>query len=472
MKFQYQKLARTLQQQIAQGQYVKGERMPSVRQLAKTCSVSISTVMQCYRTLENEGLICASSRSGYFVTASNKAELKQSEITLDLGEPVKVIGQQMALAMSKAAADPKFMHLGAALPAASFLPKYELQKAMMQVVKTNASSFISYENSRGAPILRLEIAKRMALQGVNINPDDIIITNGCQEALMLSLKVVTQPGDIVAIESPAYYGLLQAIDAAGLKALPLPCDPHTGLIPEALAQALEQWPIKACVLIANFSNPLGSLMPDEKKKQILELLDRKAIPLIEDDTYGDLGFNGSRPSSFLALSNATNVFYCNTFSKTVSPDLRIGWVIAPGHTNKLEYLKFINNISAASIPQLALANLLKSGKYARYLEAVKPQYKKAIERLTELVLDLFPPSTKVSDPQGGFVLWIELPYEVDGDLLTQSALKNNISIAPGSIFSPIPQFCHYIRLNAAVVDNAILKRSIKVLADLCYEQMV
>ena len=481
MSFRYQQLASELQQQIEQGQYACGARLPGVRELAKTKAVSVSTVVASYRQLEADGYLAASSRSGYFVKPRYQPPPLSSMPVQHSAVPSIVSSQQMALTLSKAAADPAYMALGAAVPAPMYLPLHALQKALQQVMRTEPARLMRYETSRGAPELRLQIARRMALQGAVVSPEQVIITNGCQEALMLSLKAVTQPGDVVVIESPAFYGLLQALEAAGLKALALPTDAKTGIDVVALEQALAQWPVKACVLIANYSNPLGSVIPDAAKKRIAALLDAKGIPLIEDDTYGDLGFGdrglgGQRPASCLALSPQSDIFYCGTFSKTLSPDLRLGWVIAPKHTAKVEYLKFISNISTAALQQLAVAKLLQNGQYERHLRQVRPQYQAALQRISSSIGRLFPVGTRVSQPQGGFVLWVELPQQIDGYELAQQALTHHISIAPGAIFSPVAQghksvFSNFIRLNCAVAQDARLDRALQTLAQLCQHQL-
>ena len=477
MSFRYQKLASELQQQIEQGHYVCGERLPGVRELAKVRSLSISTVVAGYRQLEADGYVQASHRSGYFVKSRFQPPPLSKDSAPKSLTPEQVSGQHMALSLSKAAADPGYIRLGAAVPAAQFLPQHALQKAMQQVIKMQPARLMQYEASRGALELRTEIAKRMALQGALVSPQDIIITNGCQEALMLSLKAVTAPGDIVAIESPAFYGLLQALEAAGLQALTLPTDPQTGVVPEALEQALQRWPVKACVLISNFSNPLGSLIPNTDKQRIVAALSAKGVPLIEDDTYGDLGFTVPRPASCFVLAPQADIFYCGTFSKTISPDLRLGWVIAPKHTAKLEYLKFISNISTAALPQLAVSLLLKSGQYERHLRQVREQYQLAVARISNQIGRIFPDGTRVSQPQGGFVLWLELPPAIDGYLLAQQAMAQHISIAPGAIFAPTPAagkagFSHFIRLNCAIQQDARLDRALLTLAQLCNEQLM
>lgn len=476
MGFRYQQLAQELQQQIEQGQYACGARLPGVRELAKRRALSVSTVVASYRQLEAEGYVTASSRSGYFVKARYQPPPLSGAAAQHITEPSIVSSQQMALTLSKAAADPRYMALGAAVPALAFLPQHALQKALQQVMKAEPTRLMRYETSRGAPELRMQIARRMALHGAVVSPEQVIITNGCQEALMLSLKAVTQPGDVVVIESPAFYGLLQALEAAGLQALALPTDASSGIAPDVLQQALEHWPVKACVLIANYSNPLGSLMPDSHKMRIAAMLSERGIALIEDDTYGDLGFTAPRPASCLALAPQADIFYCSTFSKTLSPDLRLGWVIAPKHTAQLEYLKFISNISTAALAQLAVAKLLQSGQYERHLRLVRPLYQAALQRISSSIGRLFPAGTRVSQPQGGFVLWVQLPAGVDGYQLAQQALRENISIAPGAIFSPTPAgqkalFSNFIRLNCAVTQDARLERALQTLAQLCHSQL-
>jgi DNA-binding transcriptional MocR family regulator len=323
-----------------------------------------------------------------------------------------------------------------------------------------------YEFSPGAPELRRELARRMADAGTAVHPDNLVITNGCQEALTLALRAVTKPGDVVAIESPTFYGLLQVIESLGLEALEIPTNPHTGMSLEALELALSRWPVKACVVTPNFSNPLGCCMPEENKHKLVAMLKARNIVLIEDDIYGDLGFNHARPSLCMGIDPEADIILCSSVSKTLCPGLRIGW-IAPGKfQERVEYMKYVLNLATPTVSQLAVADLLESGAYERHLRKVRTEYAQAVARMTEAVIHYFPEGTKISSPQGGFVIWMEIPGDVDSFALARQSLTQGISIAPGPIFSAIQKYRQFIRLSCACVWNNRVERALANLAAL------
>ena len=309
----------------------------------------------------------------------------------------------------------------------------------------------AYEFPPGLPELRRQIARRMSAYGCATGADDVVITNGCQEALVLALRAVTRPGDVVAIESPTFYGLLQALDSLQLEALEIPTDPVDGLSLEALQLALERWPVRACIATPNFSNPLGYCMSESRKRRLLTLLGARGVPLIEDDIYGDLGFGPRRPPPCLALSEGTGaeVLYCASFSKTLSPGLRVGWLVPGRHQARVEYLKYVLNMASPTVPQLALADVLHSGGYERHLRTVRSDYARAVGRMIEAVTRHFPAGTRITQPAGGFVVWVELAPQVDSLRLAQLARAEGVSIAPGPIFSATQKYRNFMRLSCA-----------------------
>jgi DNA-binding transcriptional MocR family regulator len=320
---------------------------------------------------------------------------------------------------------------------------------MTRVLRQHGDAVGAYAFPPGHIALRRQIAKRMTELGCPVDPDALVITNGCQEALGLALRALTQPGDVVAIESPTFYGLLQVIEALGLKALEIPTHPHDGISIEALEFALQQWPVRACIVSPNFSNPLGSAMSTARKRALVDLLGQKNIPLIEDDVYGDLGFDGARPGIAKTFDN-DGVVYCSSFSKTLTPGLRIGWIAAGRYQAQIEYHKYVLNLAAPTAPQLAVAELLERGGYDRYLRQARRDYATAVARMIGAVEMYFPDGTRVTQPQGGFVIWVEFPTAIDGNILYQQALTHGISIAPGTMFSATGRYRNFIRLNCAV----------------------
>ena len=307
----------------------------------------------------------------------------------------------------------------------------------------------------------------MSDAGCRVSPDEIIVTSGCQEALVLALRATTSPGDVVAIESPSFYGLLQAIESLGLKALEIPTDPVTGISLEALELALEKWPVGACVLTANFSNPLGGCMPDEKKRALVSLLAACGIPLVEDDIYGDLGFEGRRPAALAAFdARHEGVIYCASFSKTLSPGLRLGWIVPGRWREKVEYLKYVNSLAAPTLSQHAVAEFLRHGGYDRHLRQVRRAYAGQVGRMIEAVGRYFPEGTRVTQPRGGFVIWLALPEQTDALALCREAMARRISIAPGPIFSASGKYRNCIRLNCAQPWDDRLESALETLGGL------
>ncbi len=327
----------------------------------------------------------------------------------------------------------------------------------------------TYQFPPGNPELRRQIARRMVEAGCQTRPDDIIITSGCQEALTLCLQTIANPGDIIAIESPAFYGLLQAIEVLGMKALEIPTDPKTGISLAALSLALEKWPVKVCALVPNVSNPLGCTLPDENKQALVDLLAQSDIPLIEDDIYGDLGFDARRPRAVSAFSSEQQVLYCSSFSKSLSPGLGIGWVRPGKYREKIAYRKYVTNLATPTLPQYAIADFLRQGGYDRYLRQVRHDYQRQVSIMTRAVGKYFPQETRVTQPQGGFVIWIELPEKVDSLQLCQQALAQRISIAPGPIFSASRKYRNFIRLNCAQPWSETLEKAMITLGRMVHE---
>jgi DNA-binding transcriptional MocR family regulator len=420
-----------------------------VRSFSQRRNTSVATAIAAYRQLEDGGYIEAKARSGFFVRSRPKTAIGEPGISKPRVRPSPVTGQELALQLVKAANDPDVVQLGAAVPDPSFLPTQAIERAFSSAVRQRRVRSVSYEFPPGSPELRRQIARRMGESGCSVHPDEIVITNGCQEALTLALRTVTKPGDVVAIESPTFYGLLQVIDSLGLEALEIPTHPRDGISLEALQLALEQWPVKACIAVPNYSNPLGYCMPEESKQRLVDLLKGHRVALIEDDVYGDLGFSQHRPSTCKARDTTGTVLYCASFSKSLSPGLRVGWILPGRYQEKVEYLKYVTSLATSTVPQLVAAHLLESGAYERHLRKARVEYARAVELMVEAVDRYFPEGTKVTRPQGGFVIWVELAADLDSFELSRKLLARGISIAPGPIFSASQKYRNFLRLSCA-----------------------
>lgn len=451
----YEEVAGRIIRLIDQGTYRPGDRLPSVRQLSSQAGVSLSTVMEAYRRLEDRGRIRARPQSGYYVqrepAAPTKPVLRPAEpdISRPTPEPTPVTSRDLTLRVMRHHADPSLVPLGAAIPNPGLLPLDKLNLALTRAVRRAGASGHTYDPPPGCEALRVQVARRLVSAGCALAPEQIVTTAGGQEALGLCLRAVCKPGDTVAIESPIYYGVLQAIEMQGLQALEIPTHPREGISLDALEYVLGQNKISACVVIPNYSNPIGSLMSDENKKRLVEMLAQRGVPLIEDDIYGELGFGPTRPKAAKAWDTAGGVMLCSSVSKTLSPGYRVGWV-APGRPQaEVECQKMVANLGNPLPTQLAVAEFLASGGYDHHLRRVRRVHAQQTTLMAQAVAHFLPEGTRVTRPQGGFVLWVELPQDVDSLRLFEAALAHGISLAPGPMFSARQRYGNFVRLNTA-----------------------
>lgn len=467
----YEQVAERLQTSITEGALKPGDRLPSVRKLRSQLSVSTSTVLEAYRLLEDRGLIVARPQSGYYVKQTALSLLEEPSPTAPplIAQEVDVT---LAFQIIITIQNPDMILLGSALPALELLPLAQLNRLMGKVLRENPQKAHAYCTPTGCEELRSEIAKRMLDAGCTISPEQLVITNGANEAIYLSLQAVTQPGDTVAVESPTYFTMLEALKNLHLKALTLPTCPREGISLPHLEEALKTDNLKAVLLVSNFSNPLGSCMTDHKKKRLVELLNRYDTPLIEDDVYGELCFEGTRPKAFKAFDTEERVLYCASFSKTISPGLHVGWCAGGRYHASVSKKKSVINLGTAIAPQLTVAAFLSNGGYDRHLRQLRRAYQSQMNCMQQAICDSFPAETCISRPRGGHVLWIEMPSEFDTLKLYQEALQHNITIAPGVMFSASGEcYKNCFRLNVALPWSPVVEQAIQVLGQLAKKQL-
>ncbi|HEY6167933.1 MAG TPA: PLP-dependent aminotransferase family protein, partial [Verrucomicrobiae bacterium] len=367
----YRQVALRLAELIEHGTLRAGERVPSMRRLSTQEKISIATVTQAYRLLESQGWLEARPQSGYYVRPRPFVAPPEPELTRPAARATRVSVGELVMQIVQAMGNTELVRLGAACPDPSLMPSRELSRIMAAIGRRSPDLGNSYDVPPGVLALRKQIARRTLEAGCTLAPDDIVTTCGAMEALNLCLRAVAQPGDTIAIESPAYFGFLQIIESLGMKACEVPTFPREGVCLVDLEKRLDCCDITACMFSTNFSNPLGSLMPDEKKKALVELLAARDIPLIEDDLYGDLAFAPQRPKAAKAFDKKGLVLLCSSFSKTIAPGYRVGWAAPGRYQAKVEHLKFVNTNSNAMLPQLAVAEFLALGGYDRHLRRVR-----------------------------------------------------------------------------------------------------
>ncbi|HXI69015.1 MAG TPA: PLP-dependent aminotransferase family protein [Verrucomicrobiae bacterium] len=462
----YELVADKLEKLIRTGTLRPGERIPSVRRTCAQHGVSLTTAVQAYLLLENRGLIEARPKSGFFVRTQFRDRVQEPQPSRpgQLAKPVAVGSLQSRI--FDAARMPAVVPLGAAYPGAANLPVSKLSRIMSVVARQSGEAGINYDLPPGSEKLRREIARRSLDRGLNLSPDEIITTCGGTEALALCLRAVTKPGEVVAVESPTYFGVLQQIEGMGLKALEIPMHPRDGMNLDALEQALKKRRIAACLAVPNFNNPLGSLMPDANKRRLVEILARRDVPLIEDDINGGLQHHGIRPRVAQSYDRHGRVLLCGSFSKTIAPGYRVGWVVPGRYYEIVKGLKTTSTLATASLPQLAIAEFMANGGYDHHLRSLREKFAAQIAQMSRAVADAFPAGIKLTRPAGGFVLWVELPKKVSALKLHDLALAEKISIAPGPMFSANQGFQNFIRLNCGHPWSPGIERAVDVLGRL------
>lgn len=450
---------------IDEGVIRMGEKLPSIRQASQQFGVSLSTVTKAYEQLEHEGLIESRPQSGFYVasrqpqkkklTAPETHNLSQAEIVLTTLRAIKEYGS---------------IPLGSPFPDPRLFPVKKLI-SFQQSTETLDGWEQSQELPPGNEQLRRAISRDYLGLGLSILPTEIAITHGATESIQLALQAVANPGDAIAIESPSYYALALAIERLGMKPIEVSTDAEHGIKLDALNAVMQNVTIKAVMLNSNFQNPLGFVMPNEKKKALVAFLSERNIPLIEDDVYAALHFEETAPLPAKAFDHQGLVLHIGSFSKALAPGFKVGWISAGRFQAKIEQLLFANSVSMPSAPQIAISKFMASRAYATHLRKIRHHLKSNHILMRQAILQYFPKETKISHPSGGYVLWLELPHSVDVLKLYQQAIQARISIAPGPVFTKSHALSHALRLNYSYAWTPEIEAAIKTLGQLAHALM-
>jgi len=462
--FLYNKIANGIGNQIRTGVLKPGDKLPSVRRLCEEHTIGMNTAKRVFLELESQSLIDAKPQSGYFVSRNPHLQLPLPTVSKPSSmaknkEPDELISKVYANM-----GDENLTLFSISAPSGDLLPLAKLKKDIVHATRALKEGGTAYEPLQGNINLRQVIAMRSLAWGGNLHEDDLITTNGAINAVSLCLMALGKPGDTLAMESPCFPGLLQLAISLGFKVLELPTHPTTGLDIAALKKAVPK--IDLCLLVPNFNTPLGSRMSDEHKKEIVALLSKHRIPLIEDDIYGDLYFGTQRPKCCKSFDKEGNVLWCSSVSKTLAPGYRVGWVAPGKYKEKLLKLKLIHSISSAAIIQEAVAGFLRSGRYENHLRQLRRTLQHNYQQYVQAIADYFPKGTKTSRPQGGLAIWVEFSKDTDTRELYDLAIKHHISIAPGRIFTLQHQFRNCIRLCYGLPWSEEIKSKLKQLGTL------
>jgi len=462
--FKYIEIANGIAIQIRNGVLKSGEKLPSVRMLCQDHGISMNTAKRVFWELEAQSLIESKPQSGFFVNKLEYLDLPLSDVSrpsliANDKEPAELITKVYS---NMGRDDLTLFSIG--VPSGSLLPLAKLKKEIIYATRELKEGGTEYEPLQGNIKLRRMVAVRSLAWGGNLDENDLITTSGGMNALSFCLMALGRPGDTIAMESPCYPGILQLAISLGLKVLELPTNPITGVDVEVLKEVISK--INLCLLVPNFNTPLGSCMPDEKKEEVVALLSKNNIPLIEDDIYGDLYFGTQRPKCCKSFDTDGNVLWCSSVSKTLAPGYRVGW-IAPGkYKEKLLKLKLVHSISSTAIIQEAVGNFLKTGRYDNHLNHLRRTLQLNYQNYVQAIAEYFPEGTKTSRPQGGLTLWVEFNKNIDTVALYDLGIQHGISIAPGRMFTLQNQFENCMRLCIGLPWSDEIKSKLKQLGDL------
>ncbi|OLO13038.1 GntR family transcriptional regulator [Chromohalobacter japonicus] len=468
----YQHLAEALESSILSGALHAGDRLPSIRAASISRNVSPTTVFKAYYLLEAKGLIRARDRSGFYVVGPESTRPPEIEMTSAPDERVfNVDVSDRVLQVLGATMRRDLVPLGSALPSPELYPIPRLSQVMASTLPKLSVWHTVDDLSPGSAQLRHAISLRYHADGMQVYADDLVVTNGALEALNICLGVVTQPGDAVIVESPTFYAALQALERNHLRAIEVSTHPRDGIDLEAMERAIQRYKPAACWLMTNFQNPLGSLMPEDKKRDLVALLQRYALPMIEDDVYGELYFDSRRPLPAKAFDQEGLIMHCSSFSKSLAPGWRVGWVAGGRYTQHIMRDKLSLSLSASAPAQVALSAYLSRSGFDRHLRTLRHRFEWQRNCMLQAITAHFPEGTRTTYPAGGYFLWVELPKCVDTSRLHQMALAEGISIAPGSIFSSHERFHHCLRLNYGHPWDERLQTGMEILGRLIAQQL-
>ncbi|MES2263241.1 MAG: PLP-dependent aminotransferase family protein [Pseudomonadota bacterium] len=465
----YEQLANELGTHIASRVFAPGDRLPSIRHLAQQKRLSVSTVLQALRLMEDRGLVEARPQAGYYVRHRARMLAVMTD-TEHLREPAYVGINNLLMRVLKANEESGVIQLGSAWPPDELLPVKRIQKAVAGVARREPALLTKvscYETNE--PAFMRQILRR-ALDWGQLDPSEVVVTSSCTEAISLCLRAVAKPGDTIAIESATYFVLLQLIESLGMKALEIPTHPKTGPSIDALELAFNAGLVQACLLIPNANNPLGCIMPEENKRRLAALLTQHDIPLIEDDVYGDLCFTTERPWPVKAYDSSGHVLLCSSFSKAVSPAARVGYVVAGRYVQEVAVLKMVSSGATSQFFQAVLADFLNGSSYEIQVRKMRRVLAQRIARMSDAVAASFPHDCSFSEPQGGFVLWVQMPSQVDALALHRCAVEQGVAFVPGQLFSASGKFGNYLRLNCGNAWSADIERAVARLGELVHRE--
>jgi DNA-binding transcriptional MocR family regulator len=462
----YQNLAERLATLIAGGTFSAGSRLPSVRRMSREQRVSVTTVLEAYGRLEDQGIIESRPRSGYYVRPPQVLSGELPRAVRRAAKPVAVTHSSIFETVMDAVADTDVVPFGLAVPGDDIMPAAKLASMTNGVIRRHGAAAFRYTMAPGRRELQVALSRRYLSGGIEAPPEWILITQGATEAIALALRATTRPGDLVAVESPTYFGILQLAKDLGLRVLEIPVNATTGLDVAVFKTLLEKFQVAVCIVQPSYQNPVGSCMSDEAKRELVDLANRHDFMIIEDDLYGEISHREGRPTTVSYYDHNHRVIHCSSFSKVLAPGLRVGWVANGKYFDEMKRLKTIHYMANPTVSELVAAEFLEAGGYDRHLRRIRGLFDERCHAMREAVLESFPDGTRVNQPTGGFVLWVEMPEGFDSEEFAVKAIAAGISLVPGTIFTPTCRLRNCFRLSCGSAFDERAAKAVKTLGRL------
>src|SRR6516162_3205986 len=385
----------------------------------------------------------------------------------------KTVKSSIIRELLKLTTNPEIISFAGGMPAPQVFPVERFRKASDRVLATQGTTALQYGPTEGYKPLRELIVAQMEKYGIGATVDNVLITNGSQQALDLIAKLLINRGDRILVESPTYLGALQAFDMMGAEYATVSVDGQ-GLQTRLLEGALRSGP-KFMYVLPNFQNPGGVTLSEDRRAQLVWLSDKYGIPIIEDDPYGQLRYEGEhiKPLIVLDRMNALrdngyhfgNVIYLSTFSKVLAPGLRLGWIVAPPHViTRFVQLKQSADLHTSTFAQMVMYEVAKDGFLDKHVKTIRACYKERRDAMLAALHDFFPPEVKWTHPQGGLFLWVTLPQGIDGMRLFDEAIRHNVAFVPGQPFFAEGDSGSHMRLNFSNATPEMLREGIRRLS--------
>ncbi len=465
----YQTLADEVAGLIERRALRPGDRLPSVRGYSRQKRVSLATVLRAYQVLEDRGYLEVRPQSGHYVRGAPALPPSPSlQRVAPVREEVKVA--DLVWELVSRVNDPGLAPFGVATAAPEHYPVRRLGRLVARAARDADWSGVAYGHPAGHEALLHQLVRRALANGVALAPDELVVTNGATEAIQLALRAVARAGDAVLVESPGYYGFLELAESLGLVVVEVETDPERGVCLDALEAAIRRTRPRVFLTSPNFQNPLGFEVPPERKRDQVSLLARHHVAIVEDDIYADLHFGDVRPLPLKAFDTSGEVVLCSSFSKTIAPGFRVGFVAAGRYAQRIRKLKIASSIHTNTVAQLAIAEFLRAGGAEHHLRGLRQRFRTQVADYAHAVARLFPAGTRVSRPRGGHLLWVELAEGSDALALSRRALEHRIGIVPGHLFSVGGRYRHCFRLNCGWALRGPLENALATLGRLASEE--